>query len=130
MKTTFILRFLVLSLMLTGAVVASHAQGVSADELIIYYSFNEDTLKGDDILDVSGNGNDGFLRGQNLEIVDGKVKECMEFPGSAAEYISVRNHMYDAPIEEISFSVWVKTDVRGMIASWDPERILSFRCWR
>ncbi len=126
MKTTLIFRFLMFSLMLTGAVVASHAQSVSQDELIIYYSFNEDTLDGDDVLDVSGNGNDGFLHGGNLEIVDGKVKECMEFPGSSAEYISVRNHMYDAPIEEISFSVWVKTDVRGMIASWDRSEFFRF----
>ncbi len=126
MKTTFIFRFLVLSLMLAGAVAASHAQGVSAKELIIYYSFNEDTLKGDDVLDVSGNGNDGLLRGGNLDIVKGKVNECMEFPGSAADYISVRNHMYDAPIEEITFSVWVKTDVRGMIASWDRSEFFRF----
>ena len=126
MKTTFIFRFLVLSLMLTGTVVASHAQGVSADELIIYYSFNEDTLKGDDVLDVSGNGNDGFLKGPNLEIVDGKVKECMEFPGSAAEYISVREHMYDGPVEEMTLVAWVKTDVRGMIASWDRSEFFRF----
>ena len=126
MKTTFIFRFLVLSFMLTGAVVASHAQGISADELIIYYSFNKDTLKGDDVLDVSGNGNDGFLHGNNLEIVNGKVGECMEFPGNATQYISVREHMYKDPIEEISLVAWVKTGVRGMIASWDRSEFFRF----
>ena len=126
MKTIFMLGLLALSTMLVGLTTISYAQGVSQDELIIYYSFNEDTLKGDDVLDVSGNGNDGFLRGPNLEIVDGKVKECMEFPGSAAEYISVRNHMYDGPIEEISLVAWVKTDVRGMIASWDRSEFFRF----
>ena len=126
MKTIFMLKLLALSTLLIGLTTASYAQGVSQDELIIYYSFNEDTLKGDDVLDVSGNGNDGFLKGGNLDIVKGKVKECMEFPGSAAEYISVRNHMYDDPIEEISLVAWVKTDVRGMIASWDRSEFFRF----
>ena len=121
MKANFICKFLVLSLMLTGAVVASHAQGISDDELIIYYSFNKDTLKKDDVLDGSGNGNDGFLHGNDLNIVKGKVGECMEFPGSAAQYISVREHMYKDPIEEITLAAWVKTDVRGMIASWESQ---------
>ena len=126
MKTNFIFKFLVLSLMLTGVVVASHAQGISDDELIIYYSFNKDTLKKDDILDVSGNGNDGFLHGNDLEIVKGKVEECMEFPGNATQYISVREHMYEDPIEEITLAAWAKTDVRGMIASWDRSEFFRF----
>lgn len=126
MKTTFIFRFLVLSLMLTGIITASHAQGISDDELIIYYSFNKDTLKGDDVLDVSGNKNHGFLHGNDLKIVKGKVGECMEFPGNAAQYISVREHMYKDPIEEITLAAWAKTDVRGMIASWDRSEFFRF----
>jgi hypothetical protein len=126
MKADFIFKFLVLSLMLIGAVVASHAQGISADELIIYYSFNKDTLKKDDVLDGSGNGNDGFLHGNDLKIVDGKVGECMEFPGNATQYISVREHMYKDPIEEITLAAWVKTGVRGMIASWDRSEFFRF----
>ncbi len=126
MKTAFMFRLLISGMVLIGLTTASDAQGVSQDELIIYYSFNEDTLDGDDVLDVSGNGNDGFLHGANLEIVDGKVKECMEFPGSSAEYISVRNHMYEDPIEEITLIAWVKTDVRGMIASWDRSEFFRF----
>ena len=126
MKADYIFKLLVLSLIFTGIVVSSHAQGISDKELIIYYSFNEDTLDGDDILDVSGNGNDGFLHGNNLKIVDGKVGECMEFPGSSAEYISVRNHMYEDPIDEITLIAWIKTDVRGMIASWDRSEFFRF----
>ncbi len=126
MKADFIFKFLVLGLMLTGVVVASHAQGISDDELIIYYSFNKDTLKKDDVLDQSGNGNDGFLHGNDLKIVDGKVEECMEFPGNATQYISVREHMYKDPIEEITLAAWVKTGVRGMIASWDRSEFFRF----
>ena len=126
MKATFIFWFLVLGLMLTGTVVASHAQGVSMDELIIYYSFNKDTLKKDDVLDGSGNGNDGFLHGNDLKIVNGKVEECMEFPGNATQYISVREHMYKDSIDEITLAAWVKTGVRGMIASWDRSEFFRF----
>ena len=126
MKTTFIFRFLMLSLMLTGIVTASHAQGISDDELIIYYSFNKDTLNGDDVLDGSGNKNHGFLHGNDLKIVKGKVGECMEFPGNAAQYISVRKHKYEDPIEEITLAAWVKTEVRGMIASWDRSEFFRF----
>lgn len=126
MKTATIFRFLIFGLMLAGVVVASHAQGVSKKELIIYYSFNKDTLKKDDVLDVSGNGNDGFLHGNDLKIVKGKVGECMEFPGNAAQYISVREHMYKDPIEEITLAAWAKTDVRGMIASWDRSEFFRF----
>ena len=126
MKTATMFRFLIFGLMLTGVVVASHAQNISAKDLVIYYSFNEDTLKGDDVLDVSENGNDGFLHGNDLEIVKGKVGECIEFPGNATQYISVRNHMYDEEIKEISLVAWVKTDVRGMIASWDRSEFFRF----
>lgn len=117
---------LMLSSLLLGPVLTVHAQVVSEKELIIYYSFNEDTLKGDDILDGSGNGNDGFLHGNKLEIVDGKVGECMEFPGSATEYISVREHHYNKPIAELSLAAWVKTSQRGMIASWDRSEFFRF----
>ena len=126
MKANFIFKFLVLSLMLTGAVVASHAQGISDDELIIYYSFNKDTLKKGDVLDGSGNGNDGFLHGNNLNIVDGKVGECMEFPGDAAEYISVRQLQYVDPFPALTLAAWVKTEVRGMISSWDRSEFFRF----
>ena len=126
MKADFIFKFLVLSLMLTGAVVASYAQSVKEDDLILYYSFNEDTLKGDDVIDASGNGNDGLIKGNNLKPVKGKVGGGMEFPGASSDYISVREHHYVDPIEQISLVAWVKADQRGMIASWDRSEFFRF----
>ena len=105
MKTTFMFRFLVLCLMLIGSILTVQAQVVE-DDLVIYYSFNQDTLQGEDIVDVSGNGNDGLLHGSNLNIVDGKVGECMEFPGDAAEYISVRQHQYVDPFPALTLASW------------------------
>ncbi len=126
MKTTFMCRFLALCLMLIGSILTVQAQVVSEDDLVIYYSFNQDTLQDEDIVDVSGNGNDGFLHGSDLNIVAGKVGDCMEFPGDAAQYISVRQHQYVDPFPALTLASWVKTDVRGMISSWDRSEFFRF----
>lgn len=115
-----------LSIFAKGSVLVTNAQPISEKDLIIYYSFNKDTLIADDVLDVSGNGNDGFRHGQDLESVKGKVAEGMAFPGRSPVYISVREHMYAEPIAEISLVVWVKTSKRGMIASWDRNEFFRF----
>ena len=126
MRTSLMFRFLMLGLIFTGSMLTAHAQSVSEEGLIIYYSFNKDTLKGDDVLDVSGNGNDGFRKGKKLESVKGKIGEGMEFPGVATEYIAVREHQYVDPIKEISLAAWVKAGQRGMIASWDRSEFFRF----
>jgi len=127
MKTTFILGLLTLMLFLTGNALTVQAGGISDKELVIYYSFDAASLKGEDILDGSGNGNDGFLNGNNLKIVnDGKVNECMEFPGGATEYIAVRNLNYTEGIPALTLAVWIKTAQRGMIASWDRSDYFRF----
>ena len=126
MKSNLMFSFSLLALVLIGPVLIVHAQVVSEDDLVIYYSFNQDTLQGEDIVDVSGNGNDGLLHGDNLNIVAGKVGECMEFPGDAAEYISVRQHQYVDPFPALTLAAWVKTGVRGMISSWDRSEFFRF----
>ena len=131
MKTSFILQLLtlilILILILTVPVLTVHARVISDEDLVIYYSFDDASLKGGDILDGSGNENDGFLHGNNLKIVgEGKFNECMEFPGGATEYISVRNLNYSEGIPELSIAVWIKTAVRGMIASWDRSDYFRF----
>jgi hypothetical protein len=127
MKTSFVFQLLTLTLIPTVLALTVHARGISDKDLVIYYSFDAASLKGENILDVSGNGNDGFLHGNNLNIVnDGKVNECMEFPGGATEYISVRNLNYTEGIPELSIAVWIKTADRGMIASWDRSDYFRF----
>ena len=125
MKITIIVSSLIFVVTLIGSVLVVDAQPVSEEELIIYYSFNDDTLKGDDILDVSGNGNDGFIKGK-LDAADGKVGGAMEFTGVSTDYIAVREHHYVEPIEEITLVAWVKADQRGMIASWDRSEFFRF----
>jgi hypothetical protein len=124
MKTVHTFRLLMIGLLLIGPVLVVNAQ-VKEDDLIMYYSYNKDTLKGDEVIDVSGNKNDGLIKGK-LKSVKGKVGEGMEFPGVATDYISVREHMYDKPIDEFSIAAWVKAPSRGMIASWDRSEFFRF----
>lgn len=125
MKIFLIIKALMLCLLLTVLTLSSRARNFDATDLVLYYSFNADTLVEGDILDESGNGNNGLLRG-NLKIVGGKVNECIEFPGGAANYIAVRNVHYVEGIPALSISVWIKTSQRGMIASWDRSEFFRF----
>ncbi len=125
MKTFLNLKVLMLCLMLTVLTLNSYARNFDPTDLVLYYSFNADTLVDGDILDESGNGNNGLLRG-NLKIVEGKVNECIEFPGGAANYIAVRNVHYVAGIPALSIAVWIKTSQRGLIASWDRSEFYRF----
>ena len=125
MKTALVFRFLMLGLILIGPALIADAK-VKEDDLIIYYSFNKDTLKGDDLIDVSGNKNDGLIKSNDIKSVKGKVAEGLEFPGASTSYISVREHMYEDPIEEITLVAWVKAPARGMIASWDRSEFFRF----
>ena len=127
MKISFVFKLFTLTLLLTGPVLTVFAQGVSKDELVLHYSFDAESLVEGDLLDESGNENHGLIKGAALKIVDdGQVNECMEFPGAATDYISVRNLSYSNLFPELSIAVWIKTGVRGMIASWDRSEFFRF----
>ena len=125
MKTVYTFRLMILGLILMGPALVADTQ-VKEDDLILYFSYNKDTLKGDDVIDASGNKNDGLIKGKNIKSVKGKVGEGMEFPGVASDYISVREHQYVDPIKEITLVAWVKAPARGMIASWDRSEFFRF----
>ena len=99
---------------------------VSREGLILHYSFDKNSIKGKDITDLSGNKNDGLIKGKQ-KTVKGKVKEGMESSGSSPDYISVRNHHYKkADIEAITLIAWVQSPRPGMIASWDRSEFFRF----
>jgi hypothetical protein len=126
MRKNFVSSFLLVSLMVTFIATLAFSAKV-AEAQAIYYSFDQDTVKGDIVEDQSGNGNDGVLKTNNLKVVAGKVKEGIEFPGTVDDYISVKNHYYEADdIEGIALAAWVKTAERGMIASWDRSEFFRF----
>lgn len=122
---TLLLSTLMVTLILTLTSFAVHAQ-INPDELMIYYSFDEDAMEHGEVLDLSGNENNGFMRGANLNFVDGKVNGALQFPGAASDYIAVQNLHYADLFPEITMAVWIKTAVRGMIASWDRSEFFRF----
>lgn len=126
MRSYRILKILLIGSFLALSTFSSYSFSVDKTGLVIYYSFDSDTFTDEDVLDLSENGNDGFLNGSNLNIVKGQVNECLEFPGVGTEYIAVRNLNYTEGIPELSIAVWIKTPQRSMIASWDRSDYFRF----
>lgn len=126
MRTTYRFKILLIGLMLIFLTLTAYGFNVDETDLVIHYSFDVETLVGEDVLDLSGNENSGFLHGNELNIVEGKVNECIELPGIGTEYISVRNVNYTEGIPELTVAVWIKTPQRGMIASWDRNEYFRF----
>jgi hypothetical protein len=123
MRKNFVSSFLPVSLIVAFIAIIA----VNAKAQTIYYSFNQDTVSGDTVKDLSGNGNDGVLKTDNLKLVAGKFGDGMQFPGDVTDYISVKNHYYEADnINGITLAAWVKTAQRGMIASWDRSEFFRF----
>lgn len=121
---TFVVQLFTLFLFLLTT--TTYGANVDKAGLVFYYSFDAETLTDEDVLDLSKNKNDGFLHGNNLKTVEGKVNESMEFPGAGIEYISVRKVNYSEGIPELTIAVWIKTAQRGMIASWDRSEYFRF----
>ncbi|MCG9126597.1 LamG domain-containing protein [Candidatus Poribacteria bacterium] len=115
--------FTILLILITSPIYGSN---VDKAELVFYYSFDADTITNEDVIDQSENGNDGFIHGSNLNNIEGKVNDGMEFPGVGTEYISVRKVHYTEGIPELTIAVWIKTAQRGMIASWDRSEYFRF----
>ena len=115
-----------LFLILMGIPFCTNARNLDKDDLVVYYSFDADTLTETDYLDLSGKENHGFIQGNNIKNVEGRVNEAIEFPGLGAQYIAIRNVEYAAGIPELSISVWIKTAQKGLISSWDRSEFFRF----
>ena len=113
-------------LILSVVTFSAYAANMDATDLVIYYSFDEDTLVNGEVIDKSGNGYDGLIQGKNFNLAEGKVEQCLVFPGGAGNYIAVRNLQYVEAIPALSIAVWIKTSQRGVIASWDRSEFFRF----
>ena len=77
--------------------------GLAADaELVGYWSFDE----ADGAEDLSGNGNDGIIRG-NPKVVDGKLGEALEFNGST-DYVEIPDAPSISELDALSMAAWIK----------------------
>ena len=117
---------LLLFLLLIVSSLCVYGKNLDMKGLIVYYSFDAETLTDTDYLDISGNDNHGLIQGNNIKNVEGRVNEAVEFPGLGGQYIAVRNILYAAGIPELSISVWIKTPQKGLISSWDRSEFFRF----
>lgn len=98
---------------------------VGQEGLVMYYSFDAGTVQGGEVKDLAG-PNDGVIKG-DVQVGPGKIGDGMVFAGAATDYISVKEHNYNAvDIAGITIAAWIKTDTNGMIASWDRSEFFRF----
>jgi hypothetical protein len=89
-------------------------------ELVLYYSFDDGTVNGDTVTDLSDYGNDGLAIG-DPGLVDGQIGEAMEFGGSQTVEI-VTSESLAQTAGQITMEAWVNIAVDGtaeIISRWD-----------
>ena len=92
--------------LLVLAIVLLFSTGVTAQELVLYYPFDG---AGDDVIDESGNGNDGKFDAGNANRVgskDANFGNAMEFDGQSRIAVEDSNTLQIDT--EISFVMWIK----------------------
>lgn len=89
---------------LTTILVCSFAQAdVVIDGLVAYWSFDADTIKGNDVADIVGD-NDGVLTGGDL--VKGKINGAIEFDGSTGVEVAGTDDLNFNGAEELTAAAW------------------------
>ncbi|MBM3242874.1 LamG domain-containing protein [Candidatus Poribacteria bacterium] len=78
--------------------------------LVSYWAFDKDTIEGGILKDVWGN-NDGKIYG-DPKVINGKVKESLEFDG-VDDYVEVPdNDSLDMGKSDFSICAWIKTEAK------------------
>ncbi len=78
--------------------------------LVLYLSFDRNTIQGNTAKDQSGKGNDGTING-NAKTVPGKYGEALEFDGQD-DFVEVplANSITFSTGDSLTVQAWVKTD--------------------
>jgi len=84
----------------------AHAD-VIADGLVAYWSFDANTIKGDNVSDIVGD-NDGVLKGGDL--VGGKINGAIEFDGSSSVNVEGTDDLDFNGAEEMTVAAWFNPD--------------------
>jgi hypothetical protein len=82
------------------------------ESIILYFSF--DKQSGKTVVDESGNGNDGTLKGNVKWEKNGQIRGAVSFDRSPGTYIEVPdNKALDSLTESTTMEAWVKTNVNA-----------------
>jgi hypothetical protein len=107
MKAFLNLTCLLTAIFLNIILVCSIAQAeIVTDGLVAYWSLDENTISGENVLDIVG-GNDGVIVG-NLVPVDGKVNGAMEFDGESSVDVDGMDALNFNGKDQMTVAAWAK----------------------
>ena len=100
----------------------ANGQEFVTDGLVVYYSFDKDTVTKNKVTDLSGEGNDGKIEGK-LKSMDGPPKGDF---GQAFEYVGDADCYVEIPAlgdwEQVSIECWAMENefggIQGIISTW------------
>jgi len=75
--------------------------------LLGYWPFDADTIEGDTVKDVSGNGNHGVIN-FDVKIAEGKVGDALEFGDADDHYVLTELMITEANHEKLTMMGWAK----------------------
>jgi hypothetical protein len=116
----FILTFVMAMMVFVCDVTTAVSQNYVTDGLLGFWTMDREDIKGNAVMDVSGNNNHGEASG-GPEIVKGKIDETFHFDG-VDDFVQLPD-MGNEPA--VSVEVWAIIekpfpDIRGMVSTFDP----------
>ena len=104
-KSVSVLLSVAVSLAFTG-ISPTEAQLVRKG-LIGYWSFDDDTIKGDTVEDLAGN-NDATIKGASIKRVKGKIGEALEFGNQNGHFVDTGLRITSKQYENLTMMAWAK----------------------
>jgi len=100
---------------LSDSEVSSEYQTQMQEPLLLHYDF--DQVEGTTVKDVSGNGNDGVIKGEGYQVSDGEIIFPGGAAGSNAAYMELPRGMFDGQ-DTLTISLWLKNETqKGNLAA-------------
>jgi hypothetical protein len=120
LKFVFSLMLLTFIIALNGSVMLSFAAVPKG--LVLYLTFDKDTISGKEVKDVSPNGNNGAIIG-GPKVVDGHRGQALDFNGSSDSVVIETSDSLAKTESAITMEAWIfprsfGTD-REVISKWD-----------
>lgn len=117
--------FLTLTLLVMLFSIKPHSKANPTDGLVLHLSFDNNTIQGNTVKDLSDEGNDGTING-NAKTAEGRFGDALEFDGTD-DFVEVplAASITFAAGDSLTVQVWVKTDDQpaqndGIVGNYRP----------
>ena len=118
MKIKFVVNFMLLTFIIALYPVAFAAM---PEDLVLYMSFDKNTVSGKEVKDLSNYGNNGTIVG-DPKTVDGHTGEALDFNGTSDSVEIATSESLASTMGEMTMEAWVYTRADGVaeiISKWD-----------